>query len=186
VSPTGDQLFSVDRLAKSRWRRRSLRSRALVGIANYSEILVGMAMITVGAIEAKTHLSMLLDRVAAGEEVVITKHGKPVARLVSAQVLDTERVSTAYEQLKVLRKGTTLGGLSWRELRARGHRSAALASGTGQRPASSREARAHCRQGYRRSIGSDRGLADRDRSGNDGESLAPNFDDGARRPAYDL
>ena len=34
-------------------------------------------MITVGAFEAKTHLSALLDRVAAGEEVVITKHGSP-------------------------------------------------------------------------------------------------------------
>lgn len=77
-------------------------------------------MITVGAFEAKTHLSMLLDRVAAGEEVVITKHGKPVARLVSARSIDTERVGTAFEQLKALRKGTTLGGLSWRELRDEG------------------------------------------------------------------
>jgi prevent-host-death family protein len=33
--------------------------------------------------EAKTHLSRLLDRVAGGEEVVIAKAGKPVARLVA-------------------------------------------------------------------------------------------------------
>jgi prevent-host-death family protein len=45
-------------------------------------------MITVGVFEAKTHLSSLLDRVAEGEEVVITKHGKPVARLVSAVRID--------------------------------------------------------------------------------------------------
>lgn len=32
--------------------------------------------------EAKTHLSRLLDRVAAGEEIVIARAGKPVARLV--------------------------------------------------------------------------------------------------------
>lgn len=32
--------------------------------------------------EAKTHLSTLVDRVAAGEEIVIAKHGKPMARLV--------------------------------------------------------------------------------------------------------
>jgi len=32
--------------------------------------------------EAKTHLSRLLDRVASGEEIVIAKAGKPVARLV--------------------------------------------------------------------------------------------------------
>ena len=37
---------------------------------------------TVNVHEAKTHLSRLLDRVAAGEEVTIAKAGKPVARLV--------------------------------------------------------------------------------------------------------
>jgi len=35
---------------------------------------------------AKTHLSRLIDQVNAGEEVVITRHGRPVARLVPAQV----------------------------------------------------------------------------------------------------
>ncbi len=38
--------------------------------------------VTVGAFEAKTHLSELLARVEAGEQVTITKHGRPVARLV--------------------------------------------------------------------------------------------------------
>jgi prevent-host-death family protein len=33
---------------------------------------------------AKTHLSRLVDQVNAGEEVVITRHGRPVARLVPA------------------------------------------------------------------------------------------------------
>ncbi len=79
-------------------------------------------MITVGAFEAKTHLSALLDRVAAGEEVVITKHGKPVARLVSAVQIDRARVNQAFEKLKQLRKGTTLGGLSWKALRDEGRR----------------------------------------------------------------
>lgn len=37
---------------------------------------------TVGAYEAKTHLAELLDRVQRGEEIVITRHGKPIARLV--------------------------------------------------------------------------------------------------------
>ncbi len=32
--------------------------------------------------EAKTHLSRVLERVAAGEEIIIAKHGTPVARLV--------------------------------------------------------------------------------------------------------
>jgi prevent-host-death family protein len=79
-------------------------------------------MITVGAFEAKTHLSALLDRVAGGEEVVITKHGKPVARLVSAVQADRTRVNEAFERLKALRKGTTLEGLSWKALRDEGRR----------------------------------------------------------------
>jgi prevent-host-death family protein len=79
-------------------------------------------MITVGAFEAKTHLSSLLDRVAAGEEVLITKHGKPVARLVSAARIERERVNDAYEKLRLLRKKTTLGGLSWQTLRDAGRR----------------------------------------------------------------
>ena len=77
-------------------------------------------MITVGAFEAKTHLSALLDKVAAGEEVVITKHGKPVARLVSAREIDRARVNEAVEKLKALRKGTSLGGISWKALRDEG------------------------------------------------------------------
>ncbi len=79
-------------------------------------------MITVGAFEAKTHLSSLLERVAHGEEVVITKHGRPVARLVPAAVADRSRVDRAIAGLKALRTGCTLGGLSWKELRDAGRR----------------------------------------------------------------
>jgi prevent-host-death family protein len=78
--------------------------------------------ITVGAFEAKTHLSTLLDRVVEGEEVIITKHGKPVARLVSAARIDRARVNDAFEKLKLLRKRTTLDGLSWQALRDTGRR----------------------------------------------------------------
>ena len=39
-------------------------------------------MTHVGVHEAKTHLSQLLKRVAAGEEIIIARSGKPVARLV--------------------------------------------------------------------------------------------------------
>jgi prevent-host-death family protein len=38
-------------------------------------------MLTVNLAQAKTRLSELLDKVATGEEVVITRHGKPVARV---------------------------------------------------------------------------------------------------------
>jgi prevent-host-death family protein len=77
-------------------------------------------MITVGTFEAKTHLSALLDKVEAGEEVVITRHGKPVARLVGAQASD--RARQAVETLKRLSKTTTLGGISWKELRDAGRK----------------------------------------------------------------
>ncbi len=41
--------------------------------------------------EAKTHLSRLLERVALGEEVIIAKAGKPVARLVAIEGHKTKR-----------------------------------------------------------------------------------------------
>jgi prevent-host-death family protein len=79
-------------------------------------------MITVGAFEAKTKLSMLLERVAQGDEIVITKHGKPVARLVPAAATSREHIDAAIAKLRALRRGTTLGGLSWKELRDAGRR----------------------------------------------------------------
>lgn len=42
-------------------------------------------MVQVGVHEAKTHLSRLLARVSAGEEVVITRSGVPVAKLVAVE-----------------------------------------------------------------------------------------------------
>lgn len=82
--------------------------------------LVGI-MITVGAFEAKTHLSALLDKVAEGEEVLITKHGKPVARMVKAEASSREEAGLAIAKLKALRVGVTLD-LDWRSLRDEGRR----------------------------------------------------------------
>jgi prevent-host-death family protein len=79
-------------------------------------------MIKVGAFEAKTRLSALLEQVAGGEEVVITKHGKPIARLVAADKAERDQAQEAFDKLKALRRGTTLGGLSWKELRDEGRR----------------------------------------------------------------
>lgn len=76
----------------------------------------------VGAFEAKAKLSALLDRVALGEEVIITKRGKPVARLVPAVAVDRARVDDAIARLKALRSAATLDGLSWKELRDTGRR----------------------------------------------------------------
>jgi len=77
-------------------------------------------MTTVGAFEAKTRFAALLARVADGEEVTITKHGRPVARLVGAARDDDERGRRAVEALRSLRRTTTLGGLDWKALRDEG------------------------------------------------------------------
>lgn len=63
----------------------------------------------VGAYEAKTHLPALLERVARGEQIIITKHGRPIARLVPIGKSDVERRREAIARLKVFRKGRTLG-----------------------------------------------------------------------------
>jgi len=74
-------------------------------------------MSTVGAFEAKTHLSRLLDKVEAGEEVTITRHGEPVAKLVPVKPARTRKeVDALIAEIKRTRKGTSLGGLSIRQL----------------------------------------------------------------------
>ena len=59
----------------------------------------------VGAYEAKTHLSDLLDRVERGEELVITRRGRPVARLIPAlPTNDIEKARTAVKELFEIRE----------------------------------------------------------------------------------
>ena len=60
-------------------------------------------MRTVGSYEAKTHLPRLLDEVAAGETITITKKGKPVARLVPADWGGAEDRRKAVEAMKRFR-----------------------------------------------------------------------------------
>lgn len=60
-------------------------------------------MKTVGAYEAKTHLPRLLDEVAAGETITITKHGVPVAMLVpppKTRSLDMDATIEAFRELR--------------------------------------------------------------------------------------
>ena len=78
-------------------------------------------MFTVGSFEAKTHLAELLERAANGETIIITKHGKPLARLAPleegissatisetiSQILDfrRKRKMTSEEILDLIRQG---------------------------------------------------------------------------------
>lgn len=71
----------------------------------------------VGAFEAKNKLSALLDEVERGEEVVITRHGKPVARLVPPpHVVGSEEARAAAESIRAMSKGVTLGGAKLKDL----------------------------------------------------------------------
>jgi prevent-host-death family protein len=61
-------------------------------------------MKTVGIFEAKTRLSSLVDEVEKGREVIITRHGKPVAKLVRAdERLTREAAARRLKALKELR-----------------------------------------------------------------------------------
>jgi antitoxin (DNA-binding transcriptional repressor) of toxin-antitoxin stability system len=65
--------------------------------------------VTVGAFEAKTQLSKLLELVSKGERVIITKHGVPVAELTAPtglRLMDPLEVST---ELRAIRSRTKPG-----------------------------------------------------------------------------
>jgi prevent-host-death family protein len=65
----------------TRRRRRQTLPRG-AGARNLTKLVKEGAMGVVNIYEAKTHLSRLVDQAAAGEEIVIAKAGKPMAKLV--------------------------------------------------------------------------------------------------------
>lgn len=73
-------------------------------------------MKTVPVNEAKTRFSELLAAVELGEEVTITRRGRPVARIVAAAdapfvaLPQRERVASTFARLWEIRQGRTLGG----------------------------------------------------------------------------
>ena len=78
---------------------------------------------SVGAYEAKTHLSELLEKVEAGEEITITKHGAPVAKLVPVRKeASTEQRTAAITRIQTLAADLSLGGLKIRDLINQGRR----------------------------------------------------------------
>jgi prevent-host-death family protein len=77
----------------------------------------------IGAFEAKNTLGALLDRVEKGEEVVITRRGKDVARLVpAAGGFDRTRAETAARGLVEVSRGLSLGGIAIKDLINQGRR----------------------------------------------------------------
>ena len=65
-------------------------------------------MIEIGVSEAKARFSWLLDKVMRGEEVIITKHGRPVARLVPDEQAVRAIAENAIKELRVLRSDLKL------------------------------------------------------------------------------
>ena len=75
------------------------------------------------ASDAKTHLPQLLDDVERGETIIITRHGRPIARIVPESHLRQQEIDKAIEDLKELGKRT--GKITVKEilsLRHRGHK----------------------------------------------------------------
>jgi prevent-host-death family protein len=68
----------------------------------------------VQASEAKTHLPKLLDAVERGEVIVITRHGRPIARIVPEQQLRRKEIEQAIANIRAL--GSRLGPVSVEEI----------------------------------------------------------------------
>lgn len=80
-------------------------------------------MHTVGVFEAKNKLTALLDEVEGGGEVLISRRGRPIARLVRTEPgFDRAKARRATDGLRAASKGQTLGGLSLKELVGEGRR----------------------------------------------------------------
>ena len=80
-------------------------------------------MKSIGAFEAKTHLSELLDRVARGERITITRHGVPAALLIPVE--ETQQKLTheeIVERMRALRKRVKPDKISVREMIEEGRR----------------------------------------------------------------
>ena len=72
----------------------------------------------IGAFEAKNTLGTLLDRVEQGEEIIITRHGKPVARLVpNTEIVNQNEARAAFERIR--KRAQKLGvRFNWNTLKA--------------------------------------------------------------------
>lgn len=75
-------------------------------------------MLEIGAFEAKNTFGALLDRVEHGEEIIITRHGKPVARLVpNAGGIDQVQARAAAGRIRARAESLKIG-FDWDALKA--------------------------------------------------------------------
>jgi prevent-host-death family protein len=71
-------------------------------------------MQTIQASEAKTKFLTLLDDVERGASIQVTRHGKPIARIIPEAQVDRERVERAVEGMRALRQ--RIGKMSIEEI----------------------------------------------------------------------
>jgi prevent-host-death family protein len=84
-------------------------------------------MSTIATYQAKTHFTDLVNRVAAGETITITRHGRPVAKMVPCELADSGREGgDIVEEFRKLREGVAkrggMRGLSTQKLIRQGRR----------------------------------------------------------------
>ena len=72
----------------------------------------------IGAFEAKNRLGQLLDLAERGEVVVITRHGRPVARLVpNAGAVDRSQARAAAARVRLRSASLSTGTFDWESLK---------------------------------------------------------------------
>ena len=75
-------------------------------------------MLQIGAFEAKNTFGALLDRVQQGEEIVITRHGRPVARLVpNSGGIDRGQAKAAAERIRARAAQLKAAPFEWKSLK---------------------------------------------------------------------
>ncbi len=85
-------------------------------------------MTTLASVEAKSHFSEMIERASQGEEIIITKRGLPVVRVVPYEKTSADKIEAFLSQAKEFRSGLTSQGValeegeSWSELAHEGHK----------------------------------------------------------------
>jgi prevent-host-death family protein len=84
--------------------------------------VTGLNMVKIGIYEARTRWSEVIDRVSKGEEITITRHGTPVAKLVPANGQAKTSVAEAIAELRQFRRKHKLRGLTIKQMIEEGRR----------------------------------------------------------------
>ena len=91
-------------------------------MTDWSVSVISDRMKTVGAFEAKTHFAELLDQVAKGATIEITRRGIPIAKLSPASPEQRKDPREVANRIRELRKGCRLEGMTVRQLIEEGRR----------------------------------------------------------------